>query len=411
VRCNASGAPERSSFPPSGGSANLVVTAARECSWSVASDASWMSLSGAQGTGDGQVRYTVSPNSAASVRRGRLALGAQTYEVTQQGAACRSDVSRRSFEVDAGQQALDVAVDATAGCTWTAKSSSNWISITEGSQGSGGGRVRFRVSANTAPTPRSGALEVAGIRVEVRQLGSVPKCNYSVDPSSAQSGPEGIDDRLSVQTDGTCTWTAVSDQPWLAIIAGVTGTGPGEVRYRAAPNAGSAGRTGRISVQGAVFTLQQDACRFTLDRTSASFDARSRVATVQVRTSDGCEWSATSNVSWIAITSRRTGAGDGRVEYTVRANTTSASRRGTMTIAGQLFTVTQTAGFTIIGRAQDVDGSCPTKSFSVSGQRVRTTSSTRYDGGACRDLREGTWVRVSGITGGEPVMTADEVGF
>ena len=57
VRCNATGSLERSTFPPTGGTANLVVTAARECSWSVTSYAPWITLSGAQSAGDGQVLY------------------------------------------------------------------------------------------------------------------------------------------------------------------------------------------------------------------------------------------------------------------------------------------------------------------------------------------------------------------
>jgi hypothetical protein len=409
VRCNATGAPERSTFAAGGGTANLVVTAARECSWSVTSDAPWITLSAAQGTGDGQVRYTVARNSAGSDRRGRLALGAQTYEVTQQAAACRLDVSRQTFDAGPDQQTFDLTVDATAGCSWTANSSSNWIAVTEGSQGSGDGRVRFRVSANAGAAPRSGTLEVAGIRIEVRQAGAAPKCPLSVDPNSAQAGPEGMEDRLTVRTDEGCSWTASSDQPWLTIVSGESGAGTGEVRYRATPNTGTASRAGHIAVQGVLFTLQQDACQFALSRTSASHDARSGVGAVEVATSSVCKWSAVSRASWIVVTDGASGSGDGRVEYLVRANTTSATRTGTITIAGQPFTITQLAGFTIEGRAQDVEGSCPTKRFTVRGQDVRTTSATLFQGGSCSGLREGTYVRVSGIIGADSVMTATEI--
>jgi hypothetical protein len=386
-----------------------VVTAPRECSWAVTSDAPWIGLSGAQGSGDGQVRYSVSRNSAATLRRGRLTLGAQTYEITQQAAACQINLSRRSFEVDAGAHTLDVNVDATAGCSWNARSTADWMVIAEGSQGSGDGRVRFRVSAQASAAPRSGALEVAGIRVEVRQLGNAPKCSYAVDPASAASGPEGVEDGFSVRADDTCSWTTVTDQPWLTIVSGARGSGPGEVRYRVAVNAGTAVRTGHISVEGALFTLQQDACHFALSRTSKSFDARSSVGTVQVRTSDICQWTAVSNASWIDVTSGRSGTGDGRVDYIVQANLTSAPRTGSITIAGQRFTVTQTAGFTIDGRARNVEGSCPNKRFTVRGQDVRTTSATLFQGGSCQDLREDTSVRVSGIIGADAVMTAVEI--
>jgi uncharacterized protein (TIGR03437 family) len=57
----------------------------------------------------------------------------------------------------------------------------------------------------------------------------------------------------------------------------------------------------------------------------------------------GCAWTAASNASWITITSAASGNGDGTISYSVAANTSSAVRTGTLTIAGQTFTVTQAA--------------------------------------------------------------------
>jgi len=56
----------------------------------------------------------------------------------------------------------------------------------------------------------------------------------------------------------------------------------------------------------------------------------------------GCSWTAVSNnPEWIIITSGSSGIGNGRVNYEVAANTSTTSRTGTMTIAGETFTVTQ----------------------------------------------------------------------
>ena len=68
----------------------------------------------------------------------------------------------------------------------------------------------------------------------------------------------------------------------------------------------------------------------------------------------GCNWSAVSNDAWIHVTSGGTGTGNGTVNYTVDANT-GAARNGTITIAGQTFTVNQAVGtpttFAASGRA------------------------------------------------------------
>ncbi|MDQ3011874.1 MAG: putative Ig domain-containing protein [Acidobacteriota bacterium] len=56
----------------------------------------------------------------------------------------------------------------------------------------------------------------------------------------------------------------------------------------------------------------------------------------------GCGWTAASNAPWITINSGTTGSGNGTVAYTVAANT-GTLRTGTITIAGQIFIVTQDA--------------------------------------------------------------------
>ena len=92
------------------------------------------------------------------------------------------------------------------------------------------------------------------------------------------------------------------------------------------------------------FTLQVlQACAFMLDSTSQSFTSASSNGTVGIAVTAGigCNWSATSNTSWIAITSPDSGSGNGIVTYSITANSTSTQRSGTLGIAGLTFTVTQ----------------------------------------------------------------------
>jgi len=57
--------------------------------------------------------------------------------------------------------------------------------------------------------------------------------------------------------------------------------------------------------------------------------------------SSSCTWTATSNDTWITINSGSSGTGSGTVNYSYAANTTTSARTGTMTIAGQTFTLNQ----------------------------------------------------------------------
>src|SRR6185295_88012 len=83
------------------------------------------------------------------------------------------------------------------------------------------------------------------------------------------------------------------------------------------------------------------ACTFSINPTSASYAAGGGSGSVTVTAGAGCAWTATSNASFITITSGSSGSGNGTVNYSVAANTGTGSRNGTMTIAGQTFTVTQ----------------------------------------------------------------------
>jgi hypothetical protein len=84
-------------------------------------------------------------------------------------------------------------------------------------------------------------------------------------------------------------------------------------------------------------------CSYSLSSTSQSFVTAGGSGTVNVTTTTGCNWQAGSNASWITLTSATSGSGNGSVTYAVAANHDAAPRSGTLTIAGQTFTVTQTA--------------------------------------------------------------------
>jgi len=82
-------------------------------------------------------------------------------------------------------------------------------------------------------------------------------------------------------------------------------------------------------------------CTYSINPTSASIAAGGGTGSVTVTAGAGCAWTAVSNATFITVTSGASGSGNGSVGYSVAANTGSSSRNGTITIAGQTFTVTQ----------------------------------------------------------------------
>jgi Viral BACON domain/Matrixin len=89
-----------------------------------------------------------------------------------------------------------------------------------------------------------------------------------------------------------------------------------------------------------VYPTTGSTCSFTLNPMSVSRNASAGTGSIGVSAPSGCSWSAWSNSGFIGITSAGSGIGNGTVGYSVTANGTS-QRSGSLTIAGQIVTVTQ----------------------------------------------------------------------
>jgi hypothetical protein len=67
-----------------GGTFTATVTAASGCSWTATESLSWVSItSGASGTGNGTVTYSVTANTGTTSRNGNLTIAGRTLAVTQ----------------------------------------------------------------------------------------------------------------------------------------------------------------------------------------------------------------------------------------------------------------------------------------------------------------------------------------
>lgn len=84
-------------------------------------------------------------------------------------------------------------------------------------------------------------------------------------------------------------------------------------------------------------------CAFSLSSRSVNVASDGGSASVAVGTGPGCDWTATTEDTWIQITAGATGVGPGATTFTVAANPSTAPRVGMMAIAdgGQRFTVVQ----------------------------------------------------------------------
>jgi hypothetical protein len=94
-----------------------------------------------------------------------------TVSNTFQFVTCSVAVSVNSLSAGAAAETRTVGVVAPTGCSWTASSSENWLTLTTAS-GSGSGEVRFAVSANTGADSRQAIVSVNGQILTVTQAGT-----------------------------------------------------------------------------------------------------------------------------------------------------------------------------------------------------------------------------------------------
>jgi hypothetical protein len=286
------------------------------------------------------------------------------------------------------------------------------------------------------------------------------KCQVSIGGVPPSFGPDGGTGSVNIATSRDCTWAITAAPSWIAITGERAGQGEAVVAYRVAPNPVPVPRTGAIAVGAESVSINQAAalCRFGLSRRDATVGAPGGHLTTTIDTLAGCNWSATSDVPWVVISSGRTGDGSGTVGLDVAPNG-GAERRGVVTIAGQTFSILQGAAagtpplvpappapspapappapppppptapppgqapappspppaplpvaVYLDGWASNVRGRCPTLTFSVSGRGVATNRDTRWDDMSCRDLeKKDRRVRVTGFERSDGIVNATHV--
>jgi hypothetical protein len=234
-----------------------------------------------------------------------------------------------------------ITVTAPSGCAWSAVSNATWITISAGASGTGNGSVTYVVAANTGTTLRTGTMTIGGITFTVTQ--SAVSCVSTISPSFASVVAAGTTGTVTVFATTGCNWSAVSNDAWITVTGGATGSGNGTFTYSVAANTTTVARTGTVTAGGKTFSVNQGAtpCSYTLSPTGQALGSAGGSGTVTVTTTPGCNWTATGGTSWVTITSGASGSGSGSVAFTAAPNTTTLSRTAILSIAGKGFVVTE----------------------------------------------------------------------
>jgi uncharacterized protein (TIGR03437 family) len=241
-------------FTAPAATSTLNVTAAASCAWMAISNVNWLTItSGASGTGNGIVGYSVAINPGGA-RVGTLTIGGVTHTVTQNAAACTYTLSPGTQQVNGPGGSGSVQVTTASHCTWTATSGAGWLALEGMTAGLGSGMVTFLAAPNPGPA-RSGALTIGGQTFTANQESG---CQFQLSATQLRAAAAGESLSLTIGSLTGCQWTAVSNADWIKLNNGAQGSGTGTVRFEVGPNTGVA-RTGTLTVAGQALTLSQAA--------------------------------------------------------------------------------------------------------------------------------------------------------
>jgi hypothetical protein len=257
---------------------------------------------------------------------------------------CQFRVTTSSSSFPDGGGTGSLAIDTTRDCTWAVSSNANWVSLPD-STGQGGASISYTVSANTVPQTRVANLSVEGQTLQLSQAAA--PCRFTLSSSGESVGYAGGTLSVTVQTFSGCGWATASDSGWLAVISNANGNSTAVVGFRVAANPGPA-RVGHAAVGGQPYTVTQD-----------------------------------------GAPTPAPGPGP-----TPTPSPTPAPSPTPIPTPVPAPVPTPT---TIGGTARNVSGHCPDISFTVNGTAVDADKSTKFNGGKCDKLKNGTDVSVSGL--------------
>ena len=192
----------------------LPVTAASTCSWTAVSSASFLTVtSGATGTGNGSVGYSIAANTGAD-RSASIAVNGTSVNFTQSAfqlvaPACAISVSTTNAKANSGGGPVSIALSTVSSCSWTATSNSPFLTITSGASGSGPGTIVVTAAQNTGAS-RTGTVTIGGTTVTITQDAGVLASFNLFDPGQTAGATNVCQIRSATGAATTCTLRSTS---------------------------------------------------------------------------------------------------------------------------------------------------------------------------------------------------------
>jgi hypothetical protein len=120
--------------------------------------------------------------------------------------------------------------------------------------------INSGVNISSFGEDEAGEIYVVGLGGTVHRIDAAPApCAVSISPAVQSFAAGGGAGNVAVTAAAGCSWTAVSNVPWITILSGSSGTGNGTVSFSAAANSNIFPLSGTISISNQIGTIVQGA--------------------------------------------------------------------------------------------------------------------------------------------------------
>jgi Viral BACON domain/Putative binding domain, N-terminal len=311
----------------------------------------------------------------AAVIAGACGSSTETNLTVPTETRCQATVTNSGASYGAAGGTGTITIGVARECSWSASTSSAWITFTSSREGQGDGTVTYRVAENGDPATRRGSVTVSDRQLDISQ--EAAPCRYQVSAGSSLFSASGGESSVDVRTHALCAWLATSDAAWVS-VSPTSARGDGSVRVVAERNAGEE-RAGAVIVAG------------------------ERIGVRQERISQPVPAPAPPVPAPPAPPPPSPAPAPTPPAPTPTPVPTPAPPPEPVPVQPVEFS----------GQVESVSGTCPTLKFQLrdSIAVVYTTTTTNFRRGPCRDLQRGTELSGKGFLMSDGRIRADEITF
>ena len=263
------------------------------------------------------------------------------YHTVSQDAIAPS-ISPANGTVVASGGSTSTDLNLSGNVVWSASvnPSNPWLTITSASSGAGSTTIDISAQPNPTINQRVGTVDIAGETFTVTQEG----LNFAVSSTDSRIfTSDGGSAWLDLSTEGLAQWEAISQNTWLSVAIGQSGTGGGQIFIVAAPmTVYQEDRIGSIVIGDETVYFTQRGYDLSISPQVAEVGGNAGAGEIGVSANVQQTWEAISLHPWITILGGNSGNGNGVVRYSVAENDTGITRTGKIIVSGEEYSITQT---------------------------------------------------------------------